>query len=171
MPRKNKIAAMLWSRHEVFTMTSLQDTFAPHNKCFGCGPSNTKGLRIKSVLEGDLFVAYFTPEAHHLAFDNILSGGICGTLLDCHSNWCAAYFIMKLRSEDAPPCTVTARYAVDLLAPTPMNTTLTIIARPKLVTAKKAEISAEILANDTRTAQCEGIFVAVSPGHPGFHRW
>jgi hypothetical protein len=76
-----------------------------------------------------------------------------------------------MRGEASPPCTVTARYAVDLLAPTPMNTTLKLIARPKLVTAKKAEISAEILANDIRTASCEGIFVAVSPGHPGFHRW
>ncbi len=152
-------------------MKSLQDIFAPHNKCFGCGPSNTQGLRIKSEVEGETLVAHFTPEVHHQAFDNVLSGGICGTLLDCHSNWCAAYFIMKNRGEDSPPCTVTARYAVDLLAPTPMNTTLTIVARPKLVTAKKAEVSAEIFANGVCTAKCEGVFVAVSPGHPGYHRW
>lgn len=152
-------------------MQALQDQFAPNNKCFGCGPSNDLGLRIKSVLEGELVVAYFTPAPHHQAFDNVLSGGIVGTLLDCHSNWCAAYHIMKMRNEDIPPCTVTARYAVDLYAPTPMNTTLKLIARPKLVTAKKAEISAEIFAGDVRTASCEGIFVAVGPGHPGYHRW
>jgi hypothetical protein len=173
MERSNhhNAVAMTWLAALRRPMQAFQDIFAPQNKCFGCGPSNLQGLRIKSKLEGDLFVAYFDPEPHHLAFDNVLSGGICGTLLDCHSNWCAAYFIMKLRGEDAPPCTVTARYAVDLLMPTPMNTTLKIIARPKTVTAKKAEISAEIIANDVRTAQCEGIFVAVSPGHPGYHRW
>ncbi|NBX81827.1 PaaI family thioesterase, partial [bacterium] len=27
---------------------SLQETYAPHNACFGCGPANSKGLRIRS---------------------------------------------------------------------------------------------------------------------------
>lgn len=152
-------------------MKSLQDQFAPHNKCFGCGPSNTLGLRIKSYVQGESLIAEFKPENHHQAFDNILSGGICGTLLDCHSNWCAAYFIMKHRGDEYPPCTVTAHYAVDLLLPTPMDTVLKIIAIPKKVTDKKAEISAQLIANTVCTAKCEGIFVAVSPGHPGYHRW
>ena len=30
------------------------------------------------------------PEPHHLAFEGVLNGGICGALLDCHSNWTAA---------------------------------------------------------------------------------
>lgn len=152
-------------------MKSLQDTFAPNLKCFGCGPSNTQGLRIKSMVEGETVVAIFTPENHHQAFDNVLSGGICGTLLDCHSNWAAAYFIMKHRGENHPPCTVTARYAVELLAPTPLNTPLKIMATPKLVSERKAEITAQIFANDVCTAKCEGLFVAVSPGHPAYHRW
>lgn len=152
-------------------MKSLQDTFAPNNQCFGCGPSNSLGLQIKSMVEGDSCVAMFRPQVHHQAFDNVLSGGICGTLLDCHSNWCAAYFIMKARGETTPPCTVTARYAVDLLAPTPMDQIIKIIATPKRVTEKKAEIYAELIVNEICTARCEGVFVAVSPGHPGYHRW
>ena len=39
------------------TAPSLQDRYAPNNKCFGCGPSNPKGLRIKSRVEGDTVVA------------------------------------------------------------------------------------------------------------------
>lgn len=152
-------------------MLSLQERFAPRNRCFGCGPSNDKGLRIRSMVEGDSLVALFTPEPHHQAFDNILSGGICGTLLDCHSNWCAAYFIMQERKEDTSPCTVTARYTVELKAPTPMNTELKIIARPIKISTRKGEIHAEIWANNQITATCEGIFVAVNPGHPGYHRW
>lgn len=152
-------------------MKSVQEIFAPNNKCFGCGPSNEQGLRIKSMPEGETLVAHFLPQPHHLAFDNVLSGGICGTLLDCHSNWCAAYFIMKQRHAEVPPCTVTARYSVELLEPTPMDKTLTIIARPKLVTEKKAEISAEILVDGLCTARCDGLFVAVSAGHKAFHRW
>lgn len=152
-------------------MKSLQDQFAPLNKCFGCGPSNAQGLRIKSMVEDDTVVARFKPEAHHQAFDNVLSGGICGTLLDCHSNWCAAYEIMKKRDEKEPPCTVTAKYSVELLAPTPMNTELIIRARPVFVSERKAEIHAEISADSIITAKCQGLFVAVSPGHPGYHRW
>lgn len=152
-------------------MKSLQDSFAPLNQCFGCGPSNSLGLQIKSFVEGDLVVATFMPADHHKAFDNVLSGGICGTLLDCHSNWAAAYYIMKKRNENIAPCTVTARYAVDLLAPTPMGKMLNIIAKPKLVTEKKAEIQAEISVDGSVTARCEGLFVAVSPGHPAYHRW
>lgn len=151
-------------------MKSIQDTFAPNNKCFGCGPSNPQGLQIKSFLEGDILIAHFIPQAHHQAFDGMLSGGICGTLLDCHSNWCAAYFIMKHRQADAPPCTVTARYAVELLEPTPMKE-LKIIARVRTVSEKKAQIEAEIIADGICTAKCEGLFVAVAPGHKAFHRW
>src|SRR5262245_18698110 len=113
-------------------MESLQDRYAPNNQCFGCGPKNPLGLQIKSMVEGDTVVAKFLPKAHHQAFDNMLSGGICGCLLDCHSNWCAAYFIMLARDEDSPPCTVTARYAVELLKPTPMDKVLKLVALPKL---------------------------------------
>jgi len=152
------------------SLKSLQDSFAPHGECFGCGPSNSLGLQIKSFVEGDLIIASFTPQDHHKAFTNVLSGGICGTLLDCHSNWAAAYHIMKKRNHDSPPCTVTARYAVDLLAPTPMEL-LHLTARPTLITEKKAEIHAEISVNGSVTARCQGLFIAVSPGHPAYHRW
>ena len=32
---------------------SLQERYAPHNACFGCGPSNAKGLRIRSMPESE----------------------------------------------------------------------------------------------------------------------
>jgi hypothetical protein len=44
---------------------SLQDRFAPHNACFGCGPSNPKGLRLKSIPSGDEVVCEWMPEKHH----------------------------------------------------------------------------------------------------------
>lgn len=152
-------------------MKSIQEIYAPNLMCFGCGPKNKQGLQIKSVVEENAFIAYFQPEAHHQAFDNVLSGGIVGTLLDCHSNWCAAYSIMSKLDSDTPPCTVTARYAVELLAPTPMDQRLKIIATPIEVSHKKALIKAEILAGSICTAKCEGMFVAVKEGHPAYHRW
>ena len=39
------------------TGNSLQDTYAPESICFGCGPANTQGLRIKSFVQGNEVVA------------------------------------------------------------------------------------------------------------------
>ena len=36
---------------------SVQERYAPENICFGCGPANPKGLRIRSFQEGDTLVA------------------------------------------------------------------------------------------------------------------
>jgi len=62
-------------------MKSIQETYAPQNRCFGCGPSNDKGLRIRSFEEGDELICEWRPQPHHLAFENVLNGGICGALL------------------------------------------------------------------------------------------
>src|SRR4051812_16503617 len=100
---------------------SLQEQFAPKSICFGCGPTNAKGLRIKSFPEGDELVAEWMPEPHHEAFPGVLNGGITGTLLDCHSNWTAAYHLMKKNGLDALPTAVTADFAVKLRRPIPSN--------------------------------------------------
>ena len=64
------------------TSTSVQDRYAPQNRCFGCGAANEKGLRIKSHELGDSLVARWQPEPHHEAYAGMLSGGIIGALLD-----------------------------------------------------------------------------------------
>jgi hypothetical protein len=46
---------------------SLQDRYAPENRCFGCGPANELDWRIKSRPEGDEVVADFQPEPQHQA--------------------------------------------------------------------------------------------------------
>ncbi|HET6344726.1 MAG TPA: PaaI family thioesterase, partial [Myxococcota bacterium] len=73
----------------------LQERYAPHSTCFGCGPSNPDGLRIRSIDRGDAVVADWTPGLHHEAFPGMLNGGIIGALLDCHSNWTAAAHLMR----------------------------------------------------------------------------
>jgi acyl-coenzyme A thioesterase PaaI-like protein len=149
---------------------ALQDRYAPKSICFGCGPANDKGLRIKSRVEGDLLVADFTPEPFHHAFPGVLNGGIIGALLDCHSNWTASHHLMKAAGESSPPCTVTADFHVKLRRPTPMA--------PVRLTAKvvesegdRAVVEAELHAGGKITATCRGTFVAVKEGHPAYHRW
>ncbi len=152
-------------------MKSLQETYAPENRCFGCGPANGKGLGIRSFESGDDLVATWMPEPHHLAFEGILNGGICGTLLDCHSNWAAAIHLMKASGAAAPPCTVTADFHVRLKRPTPISGPLTLKARVVESSADRAVVEAEIEAGGKVTATCRGTFVAVKEGHPAFHRW
>src|SRR5260370_2316325 len=110
-------------------MKSLQETYAPANRCFGCGPANEKGLRIRSFLEGDEVVATWKAEPHHLAFEGIVNGGIIGALLDCHSNWAAIHHLMKKAGASSPPFTVTADLHVRLKRPTPIEEPLHLRAR------------------------------------------
>lgn len=152
-------------------MKSLQETYAPNNRCFGCGPANDKGLRIRSFEEGDELVCDWTPEPHHVAFEGIVNGGIIGALLDCHSNWTAARHLMKKRDAAELPATVTLDFHVTLKRPTPMDATLHL--RSKVVESgdDRAVIDATLEANGKVTATCRGTFVAVKEGHPAYFRW
>ena len=149
----------------------LQEKYAPHNSCFGCGPSNSKGLRVRSFAKGSEVVAEWTPQSHHEAFPGVLNGGIIGALLDCHSNWTAAWALMEQNKETPPPCTVTADYAISLKRPTPSKTKIFLSAKVAEIKADRAIIEATLTADGKVCATCRGTFVAVKPGHPAYHRW
>ena len=153
------------------TDKSLQETYAPNNACFGCGPANERGLHIRSFPSGDEVVADFQPEKYQEAFEGMLSGGIIGTLLDCHCNWTATYFLMRRVGADHPPCTVTADYTIKLLRPTPTDQPVRLVARVIEIKDDRAIVEGELIAHDKVTATCRGTFVAVKPGHPAYHRW
>jgi acyl-coenzyme A thioesterase PaaI-like protein len=152
-------------------MKSIQEIYAPNLTCFGCGPSNQKGLHIRSFPEGEKVVAEWQPKPEYEAFTGVLSGGIIGTLLDCHCNWTAAWHLMKQSGADKPPCTVTAEYAIKLLRPTSTDEAVKLVARVIESTDDRATIEGELIAHDKVCATCLGTFVAVKPGHPAYHRW
>ena len=152
-------------------MKSLQETYAPNNRCFGCGPANELGLRIRSFEEGEELVCDWTPEAHHVAFEGIVNGGIIGSLLDCHSNWTAAVHLMKKRAAAELPATVTSDFHVTLKRPTPMGVPLHLRAHVVESTDDRAVIDATVEANGKVTATCRCTFVAVKEGHPAYFRW
>lgn len=155
---------------------NLQERYAPSSICFGCGPANEKGLRIRSVPTSDdpfaEVVAEWQPEKHHEAFPGMLAGGITGTLLDCHSNWTAAWHLMRKagRSEE-PPCTVTAEYAVKLRRPIPTDAPVRLVAKVVESSDDRATVESSLEAGGKVCATCRGVFVAVKPGHPAYHRW
>lgn len=153
------------------SLPCLQERYAPDNACFGCGPANANGLRVRSFLEGDELVAEWKPEPHHEAFPGVLNGGIIGTLLDCHCNWMAAWHLMQRAGADRPPCTVTADYAITMKRPTPTGGPVRLRASVVEATDDRAVVAGTLEGGGRICATCRGTFVAVRPGHPAYHRW
>ncbi len=152
-------------------MPGLQQQYAPHGICFGCGPANAQGLRIDSHAKDGELVADWTPQAHHQAFPGVLNGGIIGTLLDCHSNWAAIHhFMVESGANEAPSC-VTADYAITLKRPTPTDGPVHLVARVVEAKGDRAVVEARLEAGGKVCATCRGTFVQVKPGHPAYHRW
>ena len=151
----------------------IQERYAPHNACFGCGPANPKGLRVRSFEAGDGsgLVATWRAAQHHEAFPGVLSGGAIGTLLDCHCNWTAAWHLMKAAGGDHPPCTVTADYKIVMRRPTPTGGDIELRARVRGADERRVEVVGELAADGKVCATCEETFVAVTEGHPAYHRW
>jgi acyl-coenzyme A thioesterase PaaI-like protein len=151
---------------------SLQERYAPQLSCFGCGPANAQGLRVRSFPRGDEVICRWQPQKHHEAFPSVLNGGIIGSLIDCHANWTAAWHLMRSAGADTPPCTVTAEYSVKLLRPTPSDDPLTLTARVLEAEDDRAIVEVELAAASGKVcATGRGTFVAVKPGHPAYHRW
>jgi acyl-coenzyme A thioesterase PaaI-like protein len=156
------------------TGISLQQRYAPLGVCFGCGHANPDGLHIRSFPSPDdpeTIVADWLPETQYEAFEGILNGGIVGTLLDCHSNWTAAYHLMKQREASRPSTTVTLEYAVRLLRPTPSDEPVHLSARVVEWSEDRAVVEASLESGGKVTATLRGTFVAVKPDHPAYDRW
>jgi len=151
---------------------SLQERFAPGTRCFGCGPANERGLRIRSFEQDDgTVVAVWQPRPEHEAFDGFVNGGIIGTLLDCHSNWTAMAALMRVSGTDERPSTVTSELSVRFRRPTPSGSPLRVIGRVVELSADRATVESSIEAGGVTTAIGRATFVAVPEGHPAYGRW
>lgn len=161
---------------------AVQEAYGPKSICFGCGPSNQKGLKIRTFLKTLDTYPHFVALAkwralpEHQAFPGMLNGGIIGALLDCHSNWTASVVLKALFSEKydpkEAPCSVTASFNVSMLKPTPVGGEITLRAIPYQIEKERfVKIAATLEAGGEITATCDGLFVAVKEGHPAYHRW
>ena len=155
----------------ILSETPVQDEYAPNSICFGCGPSNKEGLQIKSYRTKGGLQTVFECDEKHQAFPGVINGGIIGSLIDCHGNWTAAIAIMDKNGWDKPQCTVTAQYEVKLKRPTPFGTKLKLNSRVLALQEDRAEVIIELKADGKTCATGRGLFVAVTEGHPAYHRW
>jgi acyl-coenzyme A thioesterase PaaI-like protein len=151
---------------------SLQERFAAGSRCFGCGPANAHGLRIRTF-RGDeprSVVTRWHARPDQEAFDGVVNGGICATLLDCTMNWAAISSLVADDAGDAPD-TVTADLAVRYLAPTPSDRPLRITARVLASDGRRVSVEGAIEAGGSVTATGTGTFVVVGPNHAASGRW
>lgn len=104
--------------------TSIQETYYPALNCFGCGPANARGLRLRSFEVDGVVSATFTPWPEHDNGAGFLNGGIVSTVLDCHG---AAAVMLEAHRRGWKPAPganlafVTAGLDVRFLRPTPLR--------------------------------------------------
>ncbi|MGH2468152.1 MAG: PaaI family thioesterase [Candidatus Limnocylindrales bacterium] len=156
-------------------MHSVQERYAPRSGCFGCGPANAEGLRIRSfeAPEGDGLVCDWQPRPIHEAFAGVLNGGIIGTLLDCHANWAATMALLRARDLDHVPATVTADLQLRFRRPARTDGPVHLRARATGIDGDRVTCEGELRAGEAGDvcATVRATFVAVGPGHPAYDRW
>jgi acyl-coenzyme A thioesterase PaaI-like protein len=124
---------------------SLQEELYPELTCFGCGPANERGLRLRSFREGERYVATFAPWPEHDNGTGFLNGGIIGTLLDCHS---AAAVVDTARDRGWPALGdallpyLTAALDVRYRRPAPLREPVTLGA--EVTAASEAEVTVHV---------------------------
>jgi hypothetical protein len=59
----------------------------PENTCFGCGPSNPKGLRLRFIREGDRIVCDVTFDKWFSNWPGQITDHVVDQALDCTTEW------------------------------------------------------------------------------------
>jgi uncharacterized protein (TIGR00369 family) len=129
----------------------------PINRCFGCGPENTEGMRLRFTLDEDRrrFVCRFRLSRRYQGPPAHAHGGIIATVLDE-----AMGKVNKLRHVIA----LTSRMEVEYLKPVPLGKTLVAEGWELRVRGRRHTNAAEIRNEDGQVlARSRGIFIAIDP--------
>ena len=146
---------------------ALQDTWA-HGTCFGCGPANPIGLRIKSYWSEDenAVVATFHPKPDYNAgAENVMYGGLIASLIDCHSIWTAIAYASREGGQyvgESPAIWyVTGELSVRYLKPTPLDQPIFLKAWVEKHEGRKAYVVCELGIEGKITAKANVIAIRV----------
>ncbi|MBW1768757.1 MAG: PaaI family thioesterase [Deltaproteobacteria bacterium] len=66
------------------------------HQCFGCGPANPSGLRMKFFTDDTSVFSWLKVPDHLIGWDNLVHGGVLSTILDEIMSWSAIYLLKKL---------------------------------------------------------------------------
>jgi uncharacterized protein (TIGR00369 family) len=120
------------------------------DNCFGCGPANPGGLKLKFILGpgGDSYLCDFELSARFAGPPGHAHGGIIATILDE-----AMGKANKLKSTVA----LTRRIEVDYLRPVPLN-------QPLVAEGRISQVRGRALYNRAELRSAEGVVLARSRG-------
>jgi acyl-coenzyme A thioesterase PaaI-like protein len=129
------------------------DTEKSPNMCFGCGPNNPIGLKLKFRWDGKTARAEFVPDERHQGWSNIVHGGIISCLLDEALSY-PPYFV-------GLPC-LTAKMEVRLRCPVKVGEPLTLISSITKKNRRLIEAQARVeLQDGTIAAEATGMMFVV----------
>ncbi len=138
---------------------ALQDVW-PEGSCYGCGPANIHGLRIKSYWseDGRSVICHFEPRPDFNAgFPNVMYGGLVASLIDCHSIWTAIAWTYREEEKQhgsAPSISyVTGELNVRFLKPTALDKPVLLQAHVTELYPKKAIVECDFFSGETKTAE------------------
>jgi acyl-coenzyme A thioesterase PaaI-like protein len=151
--------------------TAIQDSI-PHNHCWGCGTLNSRGLQVKSYVEGHETVCRFQPWPEHMAGPtHLVNGGIIAAVVDCHTVCTAiadAYRAAGLPLGAEPlRWAVTASLKIDYLTPTPIGEPMELRARVREVKGRKRVVECTVRSGGRECARAEVIAVEVAAAWRG----
>lgn len=146
-------------------MKAIQDRL-PDNHCYGCGPDNPAGMRIKSFYDGRISRCEYQPRPEQCAGPKqFVYGGTIASLIDCHcvGTSMAAHYVREGREvgEGEPIWCVTGRLSVNFLKPTPIDRPIRLEASLESISDRKATLRCRVFSGDIQTAEGEVIAIRV----------
>lgn len=153
-------------------MKAIQDQI-PHNHCFGCGPYNSLGLKIKSFWQDEnQTICHFKPGPHHSAGPcQYLNGGIIATVFDCHGICTAIAKGYQLAGRDIGEGEqiwyVTGNLDINYLKPTPIDREITFLATVEHIRERKMMLKCRLEVDEVLFAEAKVTAIRVPPDWKG----
>jgi len=119
----------------------------PENPCFGCGPNNPKGLRLKFFRDGTRVVAETTLGKEYSAWPGQAHGGVAFAALECTCQWTFYTHVGQVGP--------TERFSMDFKSRILVGKPLRLVGRVKRETPRIVSVRAELIQGRTVRAFME----------------
>ncbi len=117
-------------------------TFGSEQVCFGCGPHNALGMRLRFAREGDSVVTTYTPPSGFDGPPGVLHGGLQATICDEVAGWALVGLLGRMGFTTS----MTVRYM------RPVRVGVELTARARIVSVKGAIVTLRVkLSQDGKT--------------------
>ena len=125
--------------------------------CFGCGPQNPSGLKMKFATDGERVYSFMQVPRTMTGWDRTVHGGILSTILDEIMGWSVIYLLKKIGMTQS--ITVEFKKAVNA------SEQLTIVGSIKEKQSERSALMSGMIFNkaDALCAEATGKFTTMQP--------